>query len=112
MLQKRSRLTKHDIEQLKHARRSKSVHFLAIYGYSSAPGAAKVAFSASKKVAKTAVLRNKLRRRGYSAVAPLLAQLPPKILVLISYSSPWTDSPITDITAELDQAFKTAGLYK
>ncbi len=30
-------------------------------------------FSVSKKVAKTAVLRNRIRRRGYVALAPLLS---------------------------------------
>ncbi len=33
-------------------------------------------FSISKKVAKTAVLRNKLRRRGYSIVGRLLNEIP------------------------------------
>ena len=84
MLQKRSRLTKHDIEELKHARRSKSAHFLVIYGFSSTSQAAKAAFSASKKVAKTAVLRNRLRRRGYAAIKPLLGTVSDKSLILIS----------------------------
>ena len=73
---------------------------------------AKAAFSASKKVAKTAVVRNKLRRRGYSAIAPLLPQLPQKSLILISYSSAWTDGTIAEMTAELDQTFQKAGLYR
>ena len=111
MLQKRSRLTKHDIEALKHARRIKSAHFLVLYGFSADSTAPKVSFSASKKVSKLAVVRNRLRRRGYSAIAPLLPQLAQKSLILIAYSSLWTESSIAEMTAELADALKKAGLY-
>ena len=112
MLQKRSRLTKHDIEALKHARRLKSAHFLVIYGFSGDPSGPKVSFSASKKIGKTAVARNQLRRRGYSAVAPLLPRLSLTTRILVVYSVAWIESSVAEITAELDQAFQKAGLYR
>ncbi len=112
MLPKRSRLTKQNIESLKHARRSKSAHFLVIYGPSAENEGLKVAFSASKKVAKGAVVRNTLRRRGYAAIEPLLPRLSPKTLILIVYSTPLLESPLDEMTAELDSVFAKAGLYR
>ena len=111
MLPKRSRLTKQNIESLKHARRSKSAHFLVIYGVYAETDGPKVAFSASKKVAKGAVVRNRLRRRGYAAIEGLLPRFSAKTLVLIVYSTPLLETPLEEMTAELDSVFKKAGLY-
>lgn len=111
MLPKLSRLQKHDIELLKHARRSKSAHFLVIYSSFDDVSTPRVAFSAAKKIAKGAVVRNSLRRRGYAAIAPLLPQIAPKTLVLLVYQSPWTDGTIAEMTVEIDEVFKKAGIY-
>lgn len=45
----------------------------------------RVAFSVSKKVCKTAVMRNRLRRRGYSAVSRLITVLKPGYLLFFVY---------------------------
>ena len=66
----------------------------------------------SKKLAKTAVLRNKLRRRGYGALAPLIPRVSPTVLALVSYTAPDLKKPIQEITLELEAAFKNAGLLK
>ena len=111
MLPKRSRLTKRIIEEnLRDARRIKTAHFLVIFGKTPEASAPQVSFSASKKVGKTAVMRNKLRRRGYSAVTPLLPSLSKNSLILVMYSSAWTNGSITEITTELESAFKKAGI--
>lgn len=45
----------------------------------------KVAFSASKKVVKTAVGRNKCRRRGYSAIGKILNRIKPGYYLFFVY---------------------------
>ncbi len=45
----------------------------------------KVAFSVSKKVVKTAVGRNKLRRRGYSAISKNIKSIKPGFLLFFVY---------------------------
>ena len=66
----------------------------------------------SKKQAKTAVLRNRLRRKGYSAVAPLISKIQPNTGILVSFNDGNPDFVNSDMTNELDTAFKKAGLYK
>ncbi len=107
MLPKRSRLTKQSIEQhLKHARRVKTAHFLVIYGSNPVSPMPQVSFSASKKVAKTAVLRNKLRRRGYAGIKPILPHIRKNTLVLISYLNPWTDGSLDEMRIEIQAVFQ------
>ena len=67
---------------------------------------------ASKKVAKTAVLRNRLRRKGYAAVAPLISKIQPNIGILVSFNDGNPDFVNADMTNELDNAFKKAGIYR
>ena len=42
-------------------------------------------FSVSKKVAKSAVVRNKMRRSGYRALEKYLPQIKPNVLAVFSY---------------------------
>ena len=74
--------------------------------------APQVSFSVSKKVANTAVLRNRLRRRGYASVEALIPSLSPQALVLVSYLIPDTETPIKDLTLEIKGIFEKAGLLK
>ena len=67
---------------------------------------------ASKKQAKSAVLRNRLRRKGYAAVAPLVSKIQPNIGILVSFNDGNPDFVNSDMTDELDVTFKKAGLYK
>lgn len=107
MLPKRSRLTKQSIEQhLKHARRVKTAHFLVIYGSNPDSPTPQVSFSASKKVAKTAVLRNKLRRRGYAAVKPIIPGIRKNTLILMNYLNPWTIGTLNEMRDEIQDVFR------
>ena len=81
----------------------------AIQGVKDLP---QVSFTLSKKVAPTAVARNKARRRGYSAVRTLIPRLSPGVIVLVSYLSPLTKAGIPEMSSELETAFKKAGLLK
>lgn len=113
MLPKHSRLTKETIERhLIRARRLKTSRFLVLYTRIPQAKVPQVSFTVSKKVAKTAVLRNKLRRRGYTAVRVLIPRLSPDVAVLISYLSPDIKVSIAELTAELEKALLSAGLLK
>lgn len=106
MLPKHSRLTKETIERhLIRARRIKTSRFLVLY--TSIPGvtATQISFTVSKKVAPRAVLRNKLRRRGYSAARPLIPRLSPGVAMLVSYVSADTKVSIAELTQELQDIF-------
>ena len=65
----------------------------------------------SKKQAKSAVLRNRLRRKGYASVAPLVKNIKPDMAILVSFNNGNPDFMNADATAELDEAFKKANLY-
>jgi ribonuclease P protein component len=109
MLPKSSRLTKLTIEKhLLKARRIKTPLF--VFSYVSLLGAtrAQISVSVSKKVAPKAVLRNKLRRRAYSALVPLMASLSKTTAGLVSYTSKDTKITIPLLTKEFEQAFKQA----
>lgn len=74
MLPKASRLDRSSFTSLERASYAHSAHFLLRYklgGTSSRLGA-----SASKKVSKSAVVRNRVRRRVYAAVVGSLPSLP------------------------------------
>lgn len=64
---------------------------------------------APKSIAKTAVLRNSLRRKGYVAVKPLLIK--PFIGVLF-YKKEAIKLTSTEISSNIVYLFKKAGLYE
>ena len=106
MIPKHSRLTKQTIENyLLKARRVKTSCFFV--AYNTIPGAKRpqISVSCSKKVAPTAVLRNKLRRRAYSALSPIIPTLPSNFIALVSYNKADTDISINDLRAELSDCF-------
>ena len=112
MLPKRQRLTKQMIELLwKSARRVKTSRFLVSYAKIEKLKNPCISMVVSKKVAKTAVLRNKLRRKGYASVAPLVPKIQPNIGILVTFLDGKADFPNLEATNELDSAFKKAGLY-
>ncbi len=112
MLPKKARLTKKTITlELGNARRIKTAHFLVIYAFSRESTNPQISVSVSKKIAKTAVERNRLRRRGYSALAPLLTGCVSTARVLVQYTQAWKSEPITAITTELQHALQSSGIY-
>ncbi len=69
MLPKKERFTRKSFSELvSHAARAKAEHVSVTYRHTTDP-LKKVSFVISKKVAKSAVARNALRRRGYHAVS-------------------------------------------
>ena len=113
MLPKRSRVTSETIEKhLIRARRLKTATFLVMYEVAPTVKGPQVSVTASKKVAPTAVMRNKLRRRAYTALAPLLSGLPKTAAVLVSYTACDVQTSIADLRAELQDAFLKAKLYR
>ncbi len=113
MLPKHSRLTKETIERyLIRARRIQTSRFLVMYAHAQGSKRPQIGFTVSKKIAPKAVLRNRLRRRGYDAMRASIHMISPGAVVLVSYRSPVTDVPLAEITDELEQAFKQAGLFQ
>ncbi len=101
------------IEHLfKNARRVKTSRFLISYAPLSELKNPCISMVVSKKVAKTAVLRNRLRRKGYASVAPLTQNIKQNMGILISFNDGKSDFVNSDATSELDLAFKKTGLYK
>ena len=94
-----------------NARRIKTSRFLVSYGVIPNLENPCISMVAPKKVAKTAVLRNRLRRKGYAVVAPLLPNIKPHMAILVTYADGNPDFVNADATGELDEAFKKAGLY-
>jgi ribonuclease P protein component len=109
MLKKSARLTRQDVEEvLKYGR---SVSILTPKGQKSLisakflakPGTFRAAAVAPKAVAKSAVVRNKLRRAVYRAIANLPAPKNPGIAVFFVRAIP--KSPLTPAFEEEIQAF-------
>jgi ribonuclease P protein component len=67
-------------------------------------------FSVSKKVSKSAVVRNKLRRAGYKALVEYISQIKPKIIVLFSFKAVPKSSD--NITKNLESILKESKLIK
>jgi ribonuclease P protein component, eubacterial len=67
----------------------------------------------SKKVLKSAVGRNRIRRRVYESIRLNLERLssPNDVLVTI-YDSSFRDSPYNDVTSCINKLLKEASLYK
>lgn len=110
MIKKSSRLTKETIEnKLIRARRGKTAHFLVMYGRDDGAKTAHISFSASKKIAPSAVVRNRLRRRGYSALRPLLPRISPALLALFSYTAADTNVSIKELSLEISEFLSKIG---
>ncbi len=77
MLPKDRRIQKKEFFQaLKSSTKRNSLHFtLHITGADFIGKNSKFSFSVSKKVAKNAVVRNKIRRRGYSVISKIMATI-------------------------------------
>jgi len=113
MLPKRSRVTTQTIEKhLVRARRIKTSRFLVLYEILAGGARPQISVTVSKKVAPTAVLRNKLRRRGYAALAHLLPHLSKTAVVLVSYNTPDIKTTIAELREELKETFLKIKLYR
>ena len=72
----------------------------------------RIAAVASKKIAKTAVVRNRIRRKIYEAVRPLKSSLPSSIHVLIFAKAGLLQVTHKEIEADLKNLFVKAGLLR
>lgn len=67
----------------------------------------------SKKVLKSAVGRNRIRRRLYEYIRPTIKDLPGVYdIVIIATSSELRKMPAVDLKEHLDQTFQKADLFK
>lgn len=73
----------------------------------------RVAVVVSKKVHKSAVVRNRIRRRLYEIIRLLVPeQTPPYDIVLIVYSESVADVPATELSAQLTDQLKRARIIE
>ncbi len=72
---------------LSQNQRNHSPHFLLYISpiQEKSKTSSKFAFSASKKVAKSAVLRNKCRRQGYSIISKYINRIKPGFFLFFSF---------------------------
>lgn len=69
----------------------------------------KAAVVVSKKLAKTAVVRNRMRRRVYAALSPLF-EISKKVTVIVYPKKETEKAPFQRLQDELGQAFQKAKL--
>lgn len=69
MLPKKNRISRIEIDVVLRKGSRYNSQNLILYAYKNSSKLSKFSFSVSKKVCKTAVSRNKYRRRGYSVIA-------------------------------------------
>ncbi len=72
----------------------------------------KVSVTVSKKVAKTAVLRNRIRRRLYTATAPLLPLIKKPGYVLLMPKADCATIPFEALKDEVKNIYLKAGLFQ
>ncbi len=75
-------------------------------------GLSRFSVSVPKKVAKTAVLRNKLRRRFYSALNPLFVEIKPGIHGVFIVKETILKAHFKSLSTELREFFVKSGLLK
>ncbi len=111
MLSKQKRLSRQHIQEyLIRAKRVTTPHFNVIWT-DKIPNGPRVGFSVSKKVAKTAVVRNRLRRHGYASVDPLLKKIPPNRAFLIVFLKQPQDDSVSALTKELEKGFTQGRIW-
>ena len=111
MLKKRARLTSREFDEvIKNGRISQSDFFSLRYHYLS--GQAKISAVAPAKIVKTAVLRNGVRRKIYSALQSLYAELPRGIRMVIIAKNPALKAKSRELEPEIRNLFVKASILK
>jgi ribonuclease P protein component len=75
-------------------------------------GKSRFAVSASKKIFKTAVSRNRARRRTYSALASLLPHIADGFYVILLVKSETMKLKASEIKSAIENLFQKAGIMK
>lgn len=113
MTPKENRLTKETISsKLKFGRKIEGDLFKIVYVLQKNQEKPQISIVASKKTAPTAVMRNTLRRRAYSAVKPLISKVLLGSLVLIHYKKADTSVSLLAMTEEIEGLFRKVGLVQ
>jgi RNase P protein component len=109
MLPKKQRIPRKHFSLLKQAKASSNEMFLVRFAPSFSEGS-RFCFSAGKKIAKKAVLRNRMRRVGYRIIAGLIPSIRRGFLIHVSFRA----VPINEEDAKqsLSQVLKKSGLIK
>ena len=115
MLKKQNRF--HGRATIKKVMRSGGVtrnHLFSLkYGAAGHRNTPRVAVVVSKKIAKSAVIRNRIRRRLYEAIRLRLPQLSPQLELVVIVTSPGIHILSTkELDDAIDQALRSAGLNK
>ncbi len=116
MLQKKQRLTSVEIEEVMiKGKPLFSDFFILKFIKNHTPSAfqgLKISAVSPKKAFPTAVLRNKARRRIYSALTSFLKTQKPKsnILIAIIGNKKVLNTPFSDLGASLEQTFRKGGI--
>ena len=114
MLPKNRRISRADFKKLEGERqRGRAYHspLLSLFLYqklSNTPS--QFAFSVSKKVSKKAVVRNKLRRRGYASVQSVIQNIKPGYAVVFSFKKEAAEKDFQTTKAEIVGLLNKAGI--
>ena len=108
MLSKKNRISKHGFPEVNiRGFRVFSHSFTAVFYKNTEEK--RVAVVVSKKMAKTAVVRNRLRRRAYEGISPSL-QLSPTTIVVVFPKKELQSTNFLDLKTEFYNAFCQAKL--
>ncbi len=111
MLPKSRRISKEEFSSiLKSGKRYTSAHFVMYVAQNKAnlTKPSQFSFSISKKVASSAVERNKLRRRGYSALRKLLGGVKSGYLLMFSFKN--KSVSVTSLEKELSELLSASAV--
>lgn len=112
MFKKTNRLTRQDIETVfKNGKNAHTPLFGLSYITQNNTQSNKYSIVVSKKVAKTAVVRNKLRRRGYSILKKESDVLKNNHHIILFFKKGADRLDFKETTTEIKKALKKAGLY-
>ena len=80
---------------------------LFLLRYTSSPGEeSRFGFAVSKKVAKSAVVRNRMRRTGYRLIKKYLSEIPPHLLVSLTFQSLPKEKIKKEMESEVEENLK------
>jgi ribonuclease P protein component len=112
MLPKSRRISRAEVKTFvknNHRNMAYHGHFLSLFLYKKPDiSATQFSFSVSKKVAKSAVVRNKLRRQGYTAIENILNTVTPGFYCMFNFKKGSSTLKATDISKEIHTLVTTA----
>jgi ribonuclease P protein component len=112
MLSKKQRLVRNDFRDVSRSGRPLHTPHLSmrLISASNSETPSRFAFVVSGKVARTAVSRNRLRRRGYAAIESLKVSVHPGHTVVLYYKKGASTLSFAEISKEVRQLLRNGGL--